>query len=209
MRRKKGLLAVVIALAVSSAMAAMAYTYATVSTPGEIKISTTDKALLAFSVNSGIGTNDNTAYVDPTDSLLKFRPGWSQQTGTWAGLQRGSSYQYNNIIKVTNNSKDWVQLRVDNGVTGAPAGTHWSIFHGSNSGYSGGKDGALVLDNIGFYGTRLYDNGLKRYEILAPGASIDLTISVSVDSYTQKVTVDDLKKVGIEFNAVAVEENSK
>ena len=69
MKMKKGLLMVVLLLALSSIMAAMSYNKATVTSASELKVVNTNQALLSLDANtpwswqSTVGANDHTTVV--------------------------------------------------------------------------------------------------------------------------------------------------
>lgn len=104
MNRKKGLFAVVAALAISSVMAAMAYTDGYVHNTKYFKVGDTNNALMAVIPHAdAVGYKDITAR--DVNGQVVFRIG-AGVGGTMFGLQPGSRYTWNELINLKNNSND-------------------------------------------------------------------------------------------------------
>jgi|LSQX01.3.fsa_nt_gb hypothetical protein len=120
--RKASILVIVGLLAVTGLMAAMAYSDATITNVAGLITVETDSALLALTPNEGVGLEDKICYVE--DGMLKFNFAAgihntnmnSPWNGTpydkdW-GLQPGSIYIFEDLFRVTNNSRDRVRFTI-------------------------------------------------------------------------------------------------
>lgn len=107
---RRGLLVVVVLLAVASMMAAMAYTAATVRNPATFTVTNTAESLIGIEPLEGRGNFDEAAYIGE-DGMLKFdlRKGLN---GGLFGLQPFSHYDWNPLFKVTNNSNEKIQFHL-------------------------------------------------------------------------------------------------
>ncbi len=104
---KKGLVLIVTLLAISSIMAAMAFTTATVTNDSQIKVTTTNKALLAI---AAAGTDDD-RIVQIKDGEATFNLGIGRND-TMYGFQPDSVYHYDYFMHVMNNSANPVKARI-------------------------------------------------------------------------------------------------
>jgi len=101
---KKSLLVVIALLAIASLMAAMAYTSATVSSKASLVISTTEDSILAFNVDpSRPGHEDGNAVIENNNLVLKFN-------NDIHGMQQGSTYNWDQMFSITNNSNSAVRV---------------------------------------------------------------------------------------------------
>jgi hypothetical protein len=124
--RKASILVIVGLLAVTGLMAAMAYSDATITNVAGVVSVETNSALLALTPNEGIGRKDNTCYVE--DGMLKFNFAAgitnSNMAAPWKGnvsekdwgLQPGSIYIFEDLFRITNNSREQVKFKIS--VTG-------------------------------------------------------------------------------------------
>jgi len=108
MKMKKSLLSVVFLLATSSAMAAMSYSSASVTSDMSVSLVDTNNALLALSASEV----HNAAYLDGKTSKslkLDLDKGYGNQD---FGVQQDSTYKWNDLFMVTNNSENEVTVKV-------------------------------------------------------------------------------------------------
>jgi hypothetical protein len=120
MKMKKGLLMVVLLLAISSIMAAMSYNKATVTNASELKIVNTDKALVTLQADSPwswqtkVGSKDKTTVMRNGELFFQFGKGINGGTGAeeFHGLQPNSVYQWNHIFTIRNKSAETVKVTV-------------------------------------------------------------------------------------------------
>ncbi|MDP5274383.1 hypothetical protein [Chengkuizengella axinellae] len=107
---KKALLVVASLLAVSSVMAAMAFSSATVKNDANFSIVDTSGALLAIEA----GEHQAAGYEERNDGaevlVIDFDKG---KDGQEYGLQPNSEYTWIDLFKVTNNSENSVDLTID------------------------------------------------------------------------------------------------
>lgn len=128
---KKSLVVIVALLALSTLMAAMAFTSATVTNSASFTISKTTNALLAMEK----GDHAAVTYGGPRGEVeehlqIDLAKGRDNQS---FGVQKNSTYQWDKLFKVTNNNEKPVSLQVylennntkqgsfyvkDNGITG-------------------------------------------------------------------------------------------
>ena len=115
--RKVGILLIVALLAVSGIMAAMAYSSASVTNAASMKVINTNDALVALAPNTGVGYNDATAWIE--DNVLQFdfargrgRHPLNLPFGERYGFQPGSTYTWERLFKISNNSKDAVVFHI-------------------------------------------------------------------------------------------------
>lgn len=109
MKTKKGLAAVIAALAISSVMASMAYSGAYVQNPTTLQIASTETSLVAINPGTGVGNNDKASYVKDGVMYVNFGLG---KGGNVYGLQPGSGYAWNNLFTATNNSEEKLNYRI-------------------------------------------------------------------------------------------------
>ncbi|WHZ02805.1 hypothetical protein QNH48_28450 [Neobacillus sp. YX16] len=158
MKMKKGLLLVVLLLAMSSVMAAMSYNKATVTNASELKIVNTDKALVTlqadapWSWENKIGAKDKTTIMKDGELFFQFGKGINGGTGAaeFHGLQPNSEYQWNHVFTVRNKSAETVKVTVR--ATGDLADyITFGVSHNPRTGNDptwGTKGQALVFDNV-------------------------------------------------------------
>ncbi|WP_172373355.1 DUF1102 domain-containing protein [Sporosarcina jiandibaonis] len=108
MKMKKGLLMVVLLLALSSIMAAMSYTSATVTSAMSGTVKSTDASLLALKAGS-----HKAATIDNDILKIDFNKGnvTSMPVSTY-GLQKQSEYVWNGLFSVANNSDNVVNVTI-------------------------------------------------------------------------------------------------
>ncbi|WP_409344246.1 hypothetical protein [Paenibacillus sp. MBLB4367] len=116
---KKGLMMIVVLLAIGGLMAAMAYSSASVTNASTLNVKNTNEALVALiaaDANS-IGNKDRTASYENGKLTFNFGKGLGGQT---FGLQRNSTYEWEKLFKVKNNSNETivVQFREDQSLSG-------------------------------------------------------------------------------------------
>jgi hypothetical protein len=119
MKMKKGLLVVVVLLAMASLMAAMAYNTATITNSASLTIVSTDSALLQLDAKdaSKVGMKDEAAKVVDGNLVFNFNKG---REGSDFGLQKNSTYEwFNNVsgnyyglFRVWNHSKENLKLNL-------------------------------------------------------------------------------------------------
>ncbi len=118
---KKGLIVVIALLAVASLMAAMAYNSATVTNAAQLKVVSTDKALLTLEANtpwswqSTVGAKDNTATVKDGELFFEFGKGVGRDGSTpvFYGLQPNSEYQWNPLFTMRNKSAETIEVTIE------------------------------------------------------------------------------------------------
>lgn len=190
MKRKKGLFAVVAALAASSVMAVMAYTNATVTNASTLSVVNTKSALLSLQPGNNTlpGLKDSTCSIDGENLVFNFNKGLS---GKEYGLQKNSTYQWFNdvenkyygLFKVTNNTNNdlWVTVKA----TGVPSGVKIEAVRCWSSGSSGSKyDGWHDITNVGM-----------KTQYWNPGANNDFGIKITVGN--ENVSAEQLKNLKI------------
>jgi peroxiredoxin family protein len=107
--KKKGLVLVIALLCMASLMAAMAYTSAEVKAGYTVRVVNTNEALLALIPNDKDA--DGTAYVDGNGNLvLDF--GRIGNEGNFSGLQPGSTYEWQELVTLKNNSQNKIQVNL-------------------------------------------------------------------------------------------------
>ncbi|QUW23533.1 hypothetical protein JSQ81_08545 [Sporosarcina sp. Marseille-Q4063] len=120
MKMKKGLLMVVLLLALSSIMAAMSYNKASVTSASELKVVNTNQALLSLEANtpwswqSTVGAKDHTTVVKDGELFIQFGKGINGGTGAaeFYGLQPNSEYQWNPLFTLRNKSAETIKVTV-------------------------------------------------------------------------------------------------
>lgn len=115
---KKSLLVVIALLCMASLMAAMAYTSAIVTNAASLTVENTTGSLLGLTVKNGVGNKDNTAWIGDDGRLyFDFAKGTGNHYSNWQpknwGLQPGSTYIWDELFNVSNNSIDHVVYRID------------------------------------------------------------------------------------------------
>ncbi|WOV88109.1 hypothetical protein QWT69_03010 [Sporosarcina oncorhynchi] len=104
MKMKKSLLMVVLMLAMSSLMAAMSYSSATVTSAMSGTVTNTDTALLALE-----NGNHQAAVVEDGVLKIDFNKG---EAGNSYGLQKNSEYIWNELFTIRNNSVNRIYASV-------------------------------------------------------------------------------------------------
>ncbi len=154
--KKKGLLMVIVLLAMASFMAAMAYSSAKVTNAAQLKVVNTDQALLTledhspWSWQSTVGSKDKTVVVKDGELFFQFGKGINGGTGAaqFYGLQPNSEYTWNYLFTIRNKSAETLKLtvRLDGPfaqyitlgtTTGQGSGANW-----------GTKGQPLVIDTV-------------------------------------------------------------
>ncbi|MDP5274384.1 hypothetical protein [Chengkuizengella axinellae] len=112
---KKALLVIASLLAVSSVMAAMAFSSATVKNDANFTIQNTSESLLAMKA----GDHEAAYYEEANDGaevlVIDFDKG---KDGQEFGLQPNSEYTWLDLFSITNNSENPVDLTIDFAPTG-------------------------------------------------------------------------------------------
>lgn len=155
MKMKKGLLVVVVLLAMASFMASMAYNSAKVTNAAQLKVVNTNQALLSLEENtpwswqSTVGAKDKTVVVKDGELFIQFGKGVDRDgtTAQFYGLQPNSEYVWNPLFTLRNKSAETIKVTVRAegpfaqyltfGTTGQNATPTW-----------GTKGQSLVIDNI-------------------------------------------------------------
>ena len=107
--KRKSLVLIVLLLCLASMMAAMAYTSAEVKTGYTVRVVNDDEALLALIPNGGDA--DGTAYINASgDLVLDF--GRVGNNGNFSGLQPGSTYKWDGLVRLKNNSQNKIKVNV-------------------------------------------------------------------------------------------------
>jgi hypothetical protein len=196
MKMKKGLLLVVLLLAISSVMAAMSYNKATVTNASELKIVNTDSALVTlqadapWSWENKIGAKDKTTVMKNGELFFQFGKGINGGTGAeqFHGLQPNSEYQWNHVFTIRNKSAETVKVTVK--ATGDLA--QYITFGVSNNPRSatgpvwGTQGQALVFDNVG----PEINSGLQNVRNVAVKINIPSGANVSVAEVLGSIIVD-------------------
>jgi hypothetical protein len=106
---KKSLLLVVSLLAIASLLAVAAYTTATVNSDAEFSIVNTDQALLALIPNDA----HNAAFLSGGSNAQTLKIDWDKGFGNDDfGIQPNSTYEWDNLFTVRNNSENDVHVRI-------------------------------------------------------------------------------------------------
>jgi hypothetical protein len=116
--KKKGLALVVVLLCMASLLAAMAYTSAEVKAGYTIKVADSAQALLALNFNKSAAAGDCSDVVG-ADGNLSITFG-----NTTNGLQPGSTYKWDGLVTLKNNSGKKIKVTVNNPAGGSLAITH-------------------------------------------------------------------------------------
>jgi hypothetical protein len=136
-KTKKGLAAVVLTLSLSSVMAAMSYSSASVTSDMSVKLTNTQDALLALEASQ----EHNAAYYgSATSDILKLDLSKGLDNDTF-GVQPFSVYEWDDLFKVENNSEHAVDvtIKLDSNVggrieiQGKAAGENWTKLSGIHS----------------------------------------------------------------------------
>lgn len=106
---KKGLLLVVALLAVASLMAAMAYTSANVNNDASLTVASSDGSLIALVPGEGVGNKDGAAFINGGELELDLAKGYN---GTLFGVQGDSTYKWDNLFTVKNNSNETIEFNI-------------------------------------------------------------------------------------------------
>lgn len=107
--KRKSLVLVVLLLCLASMMAAMAYTSAEVTAGYTVRVVNADEALLALIPNAADA--DGTAYINTSgDLVLDF--GRVGNNGDFSGLQPGSTYKWDGLVSLQNNSQNKIKVNV-------------------------------------------------------------------------------------------------
>ncbi|MDP5274382.1 7TM-DISM domain-containing protein [Chengkuizengella axinellae] len=101
---KKAILVIASLLAVSSVMAAMAFSSATVKNDANFTITNTDEALLA--VSTGEGGHNAAYYEEANDGARVLKIDFDRGHEGDFGLQPNSEYIWEDLFEVTNNSEN-------------------------------------------------------------------------------------------------------
>ncbi|MBO1912073.1 hypothetical protein J4G37_45675, partial [Microvirga sp. 3-52] len=120
MKMKKGLLMVVLLLALSSIMAAMSYNKATVTSASALKVVNTNQALLSLEANAPwswentVGAKDKTAVVKDGELYFEFGKGINGGTGAseFYGLQPNSVYEWSPLFTLRNKSAETLKVTI-------------------------------------------------------------------------------------------------
>lgn len=106
---------VAILLVVALALVAMvsAYSSASVANSATMAVRSTDSSLLTLYCGTGVGYKDANCSLTNGVLVFDFRKGLSK-FGTGLGVQRNSTYEWEQIFWLYNKSNDKIQFRVDN-----------------------------------------------------------------------------------------------
>ncbi|WP_423800231.1 hypothetical protein [Neobacillus sp. SAB-20_R2A] len=157
MKTKRGLLMVVLLLAISSVMAAMSYNKATVTNAAELKIVNTDQALVTlqadapWSWENKIGAKDKTTVMRNGELFFQFGKGINGGNGQeeFHGLQPNSVYQWNHVFTLRNKSAETVKVTVRATGEYKQYITFGSGTRNTSEPVWGTKGQSLVFDNVG------------------------------------------------------------
>jgi hypothetical protein len=167
--RRKGLLLVIVMLAIASLMAAMAYNNATIQNHATLKIAPTDTTLLAVIPNpdaNAVGNKDLTGVVNSKGvAEFTFGKGYG---GTDFGLQPGSFYKWDKLFSVKNNSNETIEVMFK--LPMESFGEYISI-QGNNSTWFSHNQGDSNRDGIYGYGAPF---------TLAPNEQIDFRVDIGI-----------------------------
>lgn len=107
---KKSLLMVVAMLALSTVMAAFAFSSATIKNDGSLTVSSTNESLVSLipADENAVGSKDGAAFVDGGELKIDLAKG----NGAKFGVQGDSHYKWNNLFTVKNNSKETVEFNI-------------------------------------------------------------------------------------------------
>lgn len=115
--KRRSLLLVVALLCLASLMAAMAYSTAIVTNAASMTVENTTGSLLGLTVNNGVGNKDNAAWIEEGKLHFDFAKGIGNHESGWVprnwGIQPGSTYTWDELFNVSNNSLDNVVYRID------------------------------------------------------------------------------------------------
>ncbi|MBE4907171.1 DUF1102 domain-containing protein [Bacillus luteolus] len=107
---KKSILMVVALLALSTVMAAFAFSSATIKNDASLTVANTDSSLVALipASTEAVGSKDGAAFLE--DGKLKIN--LSKGNGANFGVQGDSHYKWENLFTVKNNSKETVEFTI-------------------------------------------------------------------------------------------------
>ena len=169
MKMKKSLLMVVLMLAMSSLMAAMSYSSATVTSAMTGSVKSTTESLLALNVGKHKATT-----IDAGVLKIDFNKGnvTSMPVSTY-GLQKQSEYVWNELFSVKNNSENKINatIKLENNLpTGVQMfakveGGTWTDITNTNG---------LVIDDIpvAFKTLTLHEKKVDVKVVVSPNASL-------------------------------------
>jgi hypothetical protein len=198
MKMKKGLLLVVLLLAISSVMAAMSYNKATVTNASELKIVNTDKALVTlqadapWSWENKIGAKDKTTVMKDGELFFQFGKGINGGTGEaeFHGLQPNSVYQWNHVFTVRNKSAETVKVTVKATGEYAKYITFGSGTRNTTEPTWGTEGQAIVFDNVG----PEVRSGMQNIRSVAVKISLPSGVEVSQQALLGSIVVESEAK---------------
>lgn len=194
MKMKKGLLMVVLLLAISSVMAAMSYNKATVTNAAELKIVNTDKALVTlqadapWSWENKVGAKDKTTVMKDGELFFQFGKGINGGTGAaeFHGLQPNSQYQWNHVFTIRNKSAETVKITVRAKGELAKYVTFGSGTRSNTEPAWGTKGQAYVFDNVG----PEIKSGMQNIKSVAVKINIPSGVNISPQDVLGSIVVE-------------------
>lgn len=183
--KKIGILIIAVLLALVGTMAALAYNTATVTNAGEIKIASTNQALLALGTLTDIvGNKDKTAEVVDGDLVFQFGRGNNPSFGGDLnyGLQKNSVYEWwkgglsnTGMFYIQNRSAESIELSIS--TSGVPAGVKIEVNQSIGPPGGGWQDvtnrTAILPRGLGSgwtcdVGVRITVDGTAAYDVITP-----------------------------------------
>ncbi|MDP5272992.1 DUF1102 domain-containing protein [Chengkuizengella axinellae] len=110
---KKPMLLVIALLALSSVMAAFAFTSATIDNDATLSVVSSDESLIALmpytEEDEVAGVKDGFAYIDGGKLKIDLSKGLG---GEGFGVQPNSTFEWGNLFKVRNNSEETIEFNI-------------------------------------------------------------------------------------------------
>lgn len=170
---KKSLLTVVALLALSTVMSAFAFSSATIANDGTLTVANTNSSLVALipADETTVGSKDGAAYIDGGELKINLAKG----NGGEFGVQGDSTYKWDNLFKVVNNSKETIEFNITK--------DGWGYDTKANI-YLGAYEGNVKKE---FYNRSNSKNGKVT---LLPGESSVVYIQIETEAGAQMVKRD-------------------
>lgn len=196
---KRGVLVVVALLALASVMAAMAYNSATVTSAAQLKVVSTDQALLGLELPNGqggvVGTKDATVTVEEGELVFRLGKGVGRDGSSpvFYGLQPNSVYEWTPLFTIRNKSAETLDLTIE--VTGSfkdyvTLGNMGQVGGGVHNPIWGAQGQPLTITNV----TKESGSGMQNLRSIAVKVSIPKGHDLSNDPLEGTIVVKAVAK---------------
>ena len=183
MKMKKSVLMVVTLFALSTLMAAFAFSSATIKNDGSLTVTSTNESLLALIPGTGVGNLDGAAFVKDGALKIDLAKGYNGNFG----VQGNSTYKWDSLFQVKNNSNETVQFNITK--EGWGFDTKANIYLGAKNDSTGAT--------AEFYSRSNSKNGKIT---LAPGQTATVYLNVETESKAQMT----VRNATLTVNATAI-----